>query len=69
MAILSFMRRRTLSKWADDKTVKDFARVAESTGLTNDQRFSEVESILDKGGCARRITNDDMERLNKLLND
>jgi hypothetical protein len=69
MAILSFLRRRTLSKWADDKAVKDFTRVAENAGLTNDQRFSEVESILDKGEQSGSITNDDMERLNKLLND
>lgn len=35
MAILSFLRRRrTLSKWADDKAVQNFTRAAEQAGLT-----------------------------------
>lgn len=32
MAILSFLRRRTITKWADDKAVQDFERVARFVG-------------------------------------
>jgi len=65
MAILSFLRRRTLSKWADDKAVKDFTRVCEQTGLTEDQRLDEAAAIIGKDS----VTGEDVERLGKLLGE
>lgn len=65
MAILSFLRRRTITKWADDKAVKDFTRVCEQTGLTEDQRLDEAAAIIGKDS----ITGEDVERLGKLLGE
>jgi hypothetical protein len=65
MAILSFLRRRTLSRYADDKAVKDFARVAESVGLTEDERIDEAAAIIGKD----EVTGADVERLGKLLGE
>ncbi len=65
MAILSFLRRRTITKWADDKAVKDFARVCEQTGLTEDQRIDEAAAIISKDS----VTGEDVERLGKLLGE
>lgn len=65
MAILSFLRRRTITKWADDKAVKDFTRVCEQTGLTEDQRIDEAAAIIGKDS----VTGEDVERLGKLLGE
>lgn len=65
MAILSFLRRRTITKWADDKAVKDFTRVCEQTGLTEDQRIDEAAAIVSKDS----VTGEDVERLGKLLGE
>lgn len=65
MAILSFLRRRTITKWADDKAVKDFTRVCEQTGLTEDQRLDEAAAIIGKDS----VTGEDVERLGKLLGE
>lgn len=65
MAILSFLRRRTLSKWADDKAVQDFTRVYEQTGLTESQRLDEAAAIIGKDD----VTAEDIERLGKLLGE
>lgn len=65
MAILSFLRRRTITKWADDKAVKDFTRVCEQTGLTEDQRINEAAAIISKDS----VTGEDVERLGKLLGE
>lgn len=47
MSILSFFRRRTKSRYADDKVVDDFARVVEQTGiLTEQQRIDEAAKII-----------------------
>lgn len=47
MSILSFFRRRTKSRYADDKAVDDFARVVEQTGiLTEQQRIDEAAKII-----------------------
>lgn len=63
MAILSFLRRRTITKWADDKAVKDFTRVCEQTGLTEDQRLDEAAAIIGKDS----VTGEDVERLARLI--
>ncbi len=65
MAILSFLRRRTITKWADDKAVKDLTRVCEQTGLTEDQRLVEAAAIISKDS----VTGEDVERLGKLLGE
>lgn len=65
MAILSFLRRRTITKWADDKAVKDFTRACEQTGLTEDQRIDEAAAIIGKDS----VTGEDVERLGKLLGE
>lgn len=65
MAILSFLRRRTITKWADDKAVKDFTRVCEQTGLTEEQRLDEAAAIISKDS----VTGEDVERLGKLLGE
>lgn len=44
MTILNFLRRRTKSRYADDKAVDDFARVAKDQGLYNDKRLAELLS-------------------------
>lgn len=41
MTILNWIRRRTKSHYADDKTVDDFARVAKSRGAPLDYERSE----------------------------
>lgn len=66
MAILSFLRRRrTLSRYADDKAVKDFTRVYEQTGLTESQRLDEAAAIIGKDD----VTGKDVARLGKLLGE
>lgn len=60
-----FRRRRTLSRYADDKAVKDFTRVCEQTGLTENQRIDEAAAIISKDS----VTGEDVERLGKLLGE
>jgi len=65
MAILPFLRRHTLSRYADDKAVQDFARVAERAGLMESQRLDQAAAIIGKDD----VTGDDVERLGKLLGE
>ncbi len=65
MAILPFLRRRTLSRYADDKAVKDFAQVCKQTGLTDDQRLDQAAAIIGKDD----VTGEDVERLGNLLGE
>lgn len=65
MTILSFFRRRTLSAYADDKAVTDFARVARSLGLSEAERIDQAAAIISKD----EIVGDDIEQLGKLLGD
>lgn len=58
-------RRRTLSRYADDKAVKDFARVAETAGLMESQRIDQAATIIGKDD----VTGEDVERLGKLLGE
>lgn len=61
MAILSFLRRRTLSRYADDKAVKDFTRVCEQTGLTTKQ--SAFDAAMEGDARAREAYLRQLEKL------
>jgi hypothetical protein len=61
-----FRPRRTLSRYADDKAVKDFARVVEQTGILKPgDSVDELAALIGKDQPAA----DDLERVGKLLND
>lgn len=59
MNILSFFRRRTKSRYANDKAVDDFTRV-----LTDQQRVDEAARIIANDNP----TPEDIERLGDMLN-
>lgn len=63
--LIPFLRRRTLSRYADDKAVQDFARVAETAGLMESQRLDQAAAIIGKDD----VTGEDVERLGKLLGE
>jgi len=63
MRVLSFFRR-TKSRYADDKTVDDFARVAEQAGiLSADQRTDQIADLMAKDNP----TPTDVQQIAKLL--
>lgn len=61
MSILSFFRRRTLSRYADDKAVADFERVAQDKGLIDP--VDELAALMAKNDP----TPADVEKIGKLL--
>ena len=65
MSILSFLKRRTKSRYADDRAVDDFTRVVDQTGiLTEQQRTDEAAKIIGNDSP----TPEDIKRLGDLLN-
>lgn len=62
MSIIPFRPRRTLSKYADDKAVKDFERVAKQTGLLSDDDKRIMELLDNPNPSGETI-----EELAKLL--
>lgn len=62
MTILSFLCRRTLSRYADDKAVKDFTRVVEQTGILREK--SAFDAAMDE---ARMDDNAAWEKLERDL--
>lgn len=62
MIIDLFKRRRTISRYASDKAVKDFERVAKQTGLLSDDD-KRIMELLDNPNP----TGETIEELAKLM--
>lgn len=61
--LIPFRPRRTLSRYVDDKAVKDFARVAESKRLFPDHAADRVTELIDNPNQ----TEETIEELARLL--
>jgi len=62
MTILKWIKRRTLSRYADDKAVEDFTRVVEQTGILDP--VDELAALMSKNDP----TEAELKRIGKLLN-
>lgn len=62
MSVLKWIKRRTLSRYADDKAVEDFTRVVEQTGILDP--VDELAALMSKNDP----TEAELNRIGKLLN-